>query len=171
LLQRTNDLLNKQTNHKTGLWLYGLYLFMATLAINRSFDLATDGRYISFPFILTAIPVAGLLGLMIIHYWVNKPLPEKTLALDVLLGNQRIVIHHKIMGYSLLTMVAGLIVGEIRAFMVGRDFVAEHPEFIQRFGRAFVFTITNLQLVEWLASLIILAAAFLLCQQPTRRLT
>lgn len=170
LMQRASHILIKQTDPKTGLWLYGLYLFLVILAMNRTFDLATDGRYISFPFSLTALPVLGLLGLMILHYLANKPLPEKTLALDVLLGNQRIVVHHKIIGYGLLAMMVGLLFGEIRSFMVGRDFVAEHPEFIQRFGRAFVFTITNLQLVEWLVSLMILAAAFLLCKQPTRRL-
>lgn len=86
---------------------------------------------------------------------------EKLLALDTLLGNQYIVIHPKIIGYSLLVMVVGLIVGEIRAFMVGRDFIAEHPEFMQRFGRAFVFSITNLQLVQWSVTLIILAFCFL----------
>ncbi len=171
LAQRAAHILNKQTpDLKTGLWLCSFYLLFSALAIYRTYTLATDGRYISFPFILTVIPVAGLLGLMITDYWANKPLAEKTLALDALLGNQHSWVHPKIIGYSLLAMVVGLIIGEIRAFMVGRDFILEHPEFIHRFGRAFVYTITNLQLVQWLISLIILAFAFLLCKQRTYRL-
>ncbi|SJM91101.1 Exo-beta-1,3-glucanase (fragment) [Crenothrix polyspora] len=169
LVQRASDILTQQTaSQKVGLGLYFLYLLLTAFAINRTYDLAVDGRYISFPFILTAIPVLGLLGLMVAHYWVKRPVPEKTLALDTLIGTSHQLIHPKIIGYSLLAMVVGLIIGETRAFMVARDFVAEHPGFIERFGRSLVFTITNLQLVQWLTGLILLASAFLLSSKRSK---
>lgn len=163
LAQRASHILNKQAAEpKIGLGLYGLYVLFTLLAIYRTYTLATDGRYISFPFILTYIPVFGLLGLMICHYVANKPLPEKTLALNTLIGTSYNVIHHKVLGYSLLAMAVGLIIGETRAFMVGRDFILENPDLYRRFGRALIFSITNLQLVQWLTGLILLASAFLL---------
>jgi exo-beta-1,3-glucanase (GH17 family) len=163
LMQRTYQLLAKQaTNEKTGFWLYSLYLLFAVLAIYRTYNLATDGRYISFPFILGYIPIVGLLGLMAANYLVNKPISGSTFALTTLLGNQRSLVHHKIIGNSLLVMALGLIVGEIRAFMVGRDFILAHPVFTERLIRSFIFTITNGQLVQWLVCLVVLASAFIL---------
>ncbi|WP_394751947.1 exo-beta-1,3-glucanase [Crenothrix sp.] len=170
LAQRASDIFNKKAaNQKVGLGLYLLYVLFVVLAIYRTYTLATDGRYISFPFILTTIPVFGLLGLMITHYVANKPLPEKTLALNTLIGTSQSLVHPKIVGYSLIAIAVGLIIGETRAFMVGRDFILENPDLYRRFGRALIFSITNLQLVQWFTSLILLASAFLLSSQRSKR--
>jgi len=58
------------------------------------------------------------------------------------------------------------VVGEIRAFMVGRDFIQAYPDLAERLGLAVTFTFTNGQLLGWLACLTILALSLLASSKP-----
>jgi hypothetical protein len=59
--------------------------------------------------------------------------------------------------YALAFMVLAIIAGETYAFIIGHDFIESYPEVGERIRTAFVYTITNRQLLLWLASLLILA--------------
>jgi hypothetical protein len=50
------------------------------------------------------------------------------------------------------------IAGETYAFMVGHDFIESHPDFGERLLTSLIYTLTNGQLLVWLAGLLILAA-------------
>jgi hypothetical protein len=54
-------------------------------------------------------------------------------------------------------MGLALIAGETRAFLISRDFIEAHPDMAERFKLAFIYTVTNSQLLVWLASLGVLA--------------
>ncbi|WP_262966247.1 glycoside hydrolase family 17 protein [Methylobacter psychrophilus] len=59
--------------------------------------------------------------------------------------------------YALVFMVLAIIVGETCTFLMGHDFIESYPNVGERIWIAFVYTITNPQLLLWLASLLILA--------------
>ena len=59
--------------------------------------------------------------------------------------------------YALVFMVLAIITGETYTFIIGHDFIESYPDVGKRIWTAFVYTITNRQLLLWLASLLILA--------------
>ena len=59
--------------------------------------------------------------------------------------------------YALVFMVFVIITGETNTFIVGHDFIESYPKVSERIWTAFVYTITNRELLLWLASLLILA--------------
>ncbi|MGZ8164433.1 MAG: hypothetical protein ACXW04_02875, partial [Methylobacter sp.] len=71
----------------------------------------------------------------------------------------------KAVGYGLIFMGMALIIGEFIAFMESRDFILAYPDITERSGWAFVFTITNYQMLGWLGCLSILAVPLLLVHE------
>jgi hypothetical protein len=135
---------------------------VTTLVIYKTYLLASDGRYVSFPFELAVIPVTGLLGLFIICSFENKQARLAYFNFNSLIGaglanDQR----NRQIGWLLLFYIAGMVAGEIKAFMVGRDFIASYPDIGDRLTWAVKYTVTNCQLLDWLGCLGILALAFL----------
>jgi hypothetical protein len=59
--------------------------------------------------------------------------------------------------YALAFMVFAVIAGETYAIFIGHDFANNYPAVGERLWTAFIYTITNRQLLLWLASLLILA--------------
>lgn len=59
--------------------------------------------------------------------------------------------------WILVFIVLAQIAGETYAFMIGHDFIESHPDFGERLLTSFIYTLTNGQLLLWLASLLILA--------------
>ncbi|MEI6333238.1 MAG: glycosyl hydrolase family 17 protein [Methylococcaceae bacterium] len=59
--------------------------------------------------------------------------------------------------YALAFMVLAIITGETCTFIMGHDFIESYPNVGERIWISFVYTITNPQLLLWLASLLILA--------------
>ncbi|MGR8940482.1 MAG: glycoside hydrolase family 17 protein [Gammaproteobacteria bacterium] len=57
----------------------------------------------------------------------------------------------------LILAVPALIAGETYAFLIGHDFIEAHPEFSERLQKALLYTVTNGQMLYWLASLLVLA--------------
>ncbi|MDI1231685.1 MAG: exo-beta-1,3-glucanase [Methylobacter sp.] len=163
ILRRSYALFANQTPHpKLGSWIYTLYILFAGFAVYKTFGLALNGRYISFPTAAVYIPVIGVLGLMIISYMTERSYSLKTLEINRLAGHQNTKADQdKIMGYALLIMGLALIIRESQAFLESRDFILAYPDVLERIGVALVFSVTNCQLLGWLMCLAILALPLL----------
>ena len=135
---------------------------VAALAFYKTFGLATNGRYLSFPFELACIPAVGLPILSLVHWVIERRLSWHAFDINRLLGNPGIYYKRdKIVGGALVLIGLAMIAGETQAFMAGRDFILAYPDFAERLMLAFVFTVTNGQLLLWLACLLVLAMSFL----------
>jgi len=227
ILQRTLDILRDKMSEKSGIWIRYLMLAFVAIALYKSQALALNGRYLSFPYPVTSIPVVGILGFMLIHYFVKGRNLASASALEIndLFGTQALsvkwvktaslvlavtgltliiietafVMHNsnyeqaypiftdriyasfmvttnysQLLGwamliaaalilmplrasaYALAFMILAIIAGETYAFTIGHDFIESYPDICKRIWTAFVYTITNRQLLLWLASLLIL---------------
>ncbi|TAK63305.1 exo-beta-1,3-glucanase [Methylobacter sp.] len=163
ILQRGYGLLaNQAANPKFGAWIYTLYIIFAGFAVYKTFGLALNGRYISFPTVSIYIPVVGVFGLMIISYITVRPRSLPIIEINRLAGHQNTKADQdKIMGYALLIMSLILTIWETKAFMVSRDFILAYPNVGERMGIAFIFSATNYQLLIWLMCLAILTLPLL----------
>lgn len=163
ILQRGYGLLTgRAANPKFGAWIYTICILFAGYAAYKTFGLAINGRYISFPTVAVYIPVAGLFGLMIISYISERPWSLKAIEINSLAGHLKTkAAQDRIIGYALLIMGLMLVIWEAKAFMVSRDFILAYPNVAKRIGVAFMFSVTNCQLVAWLTCLAILALPLL----------
>lgn len=162
LTHRASDLLAGEKTKKTAAFtLNRVYFIVLALALYKTYLLAVDGRYISFPFELAAIPIAGLVGLFCIRCLVNQQITLSNINLAGLMGaNSANNQQNKQIAWLILFYAAGLVVGEIRAFMVARDFIQAYPDLAERLSLAVIFTLTNGQLLSWLSCLAVLAMSF-----------
>jgi len=163
ILHRGHGLLaNNVANLKFGAWIYTLYIIFAGYAIYKTFGLALNGRYISFPSVAVYIPVVGMFGLMAIRYVTDPSRSLKAVEINRLAGHQSSKAdHNKIIGYALLALGMTLVIWETKAFVVSRDFVLAYPNIGERIGVAFIFSVTNYQLIMWLICLAVLALPLL----------
>jgi exo-beta-1,3-glucanase (GH17 family) len=157
----SNLIVGEKTNRTVVVALDAFYFIVIALMLYKTYLLAVDGRYISYPFEIAAIPVIGLLGLLVIHC-LNDRFALANFDFNQLIGrnpetNQR----NRQIAWLILLYAAGLIVGEIKAFMMGRDFILAYPDVIPRLGWAITFTLGNLQLLGWLACLLFIALTLL----------
>ncbi len=158
LLTRACDLLTgAKTKAATVTALAWAYAVITAICLVKTYLLASDGRYVSFPFEIGAIPVIGLLGLFGLRCMTDG-FKLSHLSFNSLIGRKRKQSRlGKYLGWLILLYMAGLIVGEIIAFMVARDFIQAYPDIPKRLGLALKFTLTNKQLVLWLGCLAVLA--------------
>jgi exo-beta-1,3-glucanase (GH17 family) len=163
LIYRAGKMLTDEKTNKTAtLALNTVYCIVIALAIYKTYVLAVDGRYTSFPFELAVIPVVGLLGLFCIRCLVSQQFTISNFNFNRLIGaNLANYGQFKHIGWLILFYMAGLIVGEIRAFMIGRDFIQAYPELTERLSWAITFTLSNCQLLSWLTCLAVLALSLL----------
>jgi exo-beta-1,3-glucanase (GH17 family) len=164
IMRRSYTLLANQDNsQKFCEVLYTLYGFFGVFALYQTYQEAMNGRYLSFPTVSTTIPVVGLVGLMVIRAVIDSRWNWQTMAVNQLLGDTNTkTLQNKLMGWALLLIGLTLIVGETHAFVVSRDLIAEQPEFWTRLRLCLTFTLTNGQLLAWLASLTVLATPLLI---------
>ena len=171
ILQRGYGLLaNRTANPKFGAWIYTLYIVFAGYAVYKTFGLAINGRYISFPIVAVYTPVAGMLGLMFFSYIAERPWPLSNIEINRLAGHLKAKADHdKILGYALLIVGLILVIWETKAFIVSRDFILAYPNVAERIGVAFVYTVTNCQLMIWLMCLVVLSLPLLLNNTQSQR--
>jgi exo-beta-1,3-glucanase (GH17 family) len=164
ILRRSYAILSNQTvSGKLGTFLYGIYALFSGYALFVTYQLAMNGRYLSFPTVATYIPIIGLLGLMLIRAISEPKWTASTMGLTPLIGDlSPKPYQNKLIGAALFLMGIALIVGETYAFMVSRDLIAEQPDFWIRLRVCLTFTLTNGQLLGWLAFLGILSSSLLL---------
>ncbi len=226
ILQRTLELFSDKFTEITGLWIRYLVLAFVAVALYKSQSLAMSGRYLSFPYPLTSVPVLGIIGFMLIRYFKNghdwatalefndlfgsrvfsvgrtKAISVALAILGVILiGIETVFVlqsanyetaypnffarmyevflvtinYNQLLGWAMLIgaliiriplrisafalafMLAEIILGEAYAFTTLHDFIDIYPNLIERFWQGFCYTITNTQLLLWVASVLILA--------------
>lgn len=227
MFRRALDLLSNQAGDKRqNNWIRNLVLAFIAIALFHSQALALYGRYLSFPYRVTYIPVAGILGLCLIRYFGNGLSLKRALEINGLFGAEplsgdlartaswvlvisgivliavetvsvmygtnyqaayplltdrihaalmfttntsqllgwalliaavMILLPLRITAFALVFMVFAQIAGETRAFVEGHDLIESYPEVGDRLRTAFVYTITNGQMLFWLAGLLILS--------------
>lgn len=226
MLRRALDRLGgKVSGSMTGVWMHYAWLAFISIALYQTQALALNGRYLSFPYPVTYIPVAGLIGLSLMGYFSKglglagtpgsslfgaqafsgKCVKPASLALlitgliliaietglvmksdnyeaayplfsdrayaafmvtthysqlfgwTMLIAAAAILLPLRTIAYVLVLMGLALIAGETYAFIIGHDFIESYPDVGARFGKAFVYTVANCQLLLWLASLLVLA--------------
>jgi exo-beta-1,3-glucanase (GH17 family) len=158
VFNRASDLsLGNQTTKPFIVSLDSLYLLITVFMLCKTYLLAVDGRYISFPFEIALIPVIGLILLFCLRCLSGR-FNLSNLDYNGLIGRKPLLNErNKQIAWLILFYSAGLIVGEMKAFMIGGDFVLGYPEVTERLWWAFIYTITNLQLMGWLACLLVLS--------------
>jgi exo-beta-1,3-glucanase (GH17 family) len=133
------------------------YLFFILLALYKTYSLAFNGRYLSFPVEQFAIPALGVCAL-IGCLWLR----QRRLSLEFasLSGGTAPTRHDRRLAYLIGAGVIALILGETTAFMTAHDFILEHPGFYEGLPFALSYTFYNRQLLAWLLCLSVLAMPF-----------
>ena len=226
IIKRILHLLRNSINERNGIWLRYLFLTFIAIAFYKALALTLNGRYLSIPYPAICIPVIGILGYILIRYFVKGQTLTSALTFDDLFGSRTfsmeavktlslvlgftglllIIIEIAIVmqssnyaaAYPILTdriyqvfmvtfnyshllgwpmligaiviriplrtcacalafMVVAVMLGETYAFSILHDFIESYPHLGARIGMGFFYTITNSQLLLWLASLLILA--------------
>ena len=226
ILQRTLELLSDKLTQITGLWIRYLVLAFVAVALYKSQYLAMSGRYLSFPYPLTSVPVIGIIGFMLIRFFEKgqdiatalefndlfgarvfsvgrtKAISVALAILGVILiGVETVFVlqsanyetaypnffarmyevflvtinYNQLLGWAMLIgaliiriplrisafvlafMLVEIILGETYAFVILDDFVDNYPSLAQRLRWGFYYTITNTQLLSWVASVLVLA--------------
>ncbi len=154
---------NHEANSKLSDFLSALYLLCGIFALYETYQMTVNGRYMSFPTVATYIPVFGLLGLMVIRTIIDARWTWRTMGISQLIGDSTPKNwQNKILGWALLLMGLVLISAETNAFMDSRDLITEQPDDSARLWVSLQFTLTNGQLLGWLASLTVLAVPLLI---------
>lgn len=160
IIQRCyNILTQKPDEQKLAVLLRNGYLFFILLALYKTYGLAVNGRYLSFPIEQFSIPVAGIVGLIICQCFNRKP-NTQTVGLDQLAGWRLRTRRDRLIAYFLSIGTVAMVLGETKAFMDGRDFIQAHPGFSNGLPFALSYTFNNQQLVTWLVYLLVLAVPF-----------
>ena len=82
---------------------------------------------------------------------------NQLLGWAMLIGALIIRIPLRISAFVLAFMLVEIILGEAYAFTTLHDFIDMYPGLFERFWQGFYYTITNTQLLLWVASVLILA--------------
>lgn len=161
LIQRCYDVLaGKPDALRLANQLRGGYLFFILLALYKTYSLAFDGRYLSFPVEQFAIPALGVCGLIVSLWMSRRPFAVQSLAFDRLMGGAMQTPRYRNIAHLLSFGVLALVVGETYAFMDSYDFIQAHPNFVEGLPIALSYTLYNQQLVRWLICMMILSIPF-----------
>lgn len=136
------------------------YLFFILTALYKTYGLAFDGRYLSFPNEQFAIPAIGVCGLIVCLWVRQRKLDRQTLAFDRLTGGNLHTPLDWLLACLLSIEAVALVTGETHAFMNGYDFILAHPGFMNGLPFALGYTFNNQQLVTWLLCILILSIPF-----------
>lgn len=161
LIQRFYDVLaDNSDEQKLAARLRSGYLIFILLALYKTYSLALNGRYLSFPIEQFAIPAIGVCGLIVCLWLRQRRLDYQTLAFDSLTGGDFSTRHDRTLVYLMGTGIIALVLGETKAFMEGHDFILAHPGFYEGLPFALGYTLHNQQLLAWLLCLSILSIPF-----------
>ena len=150
ILRHTLAMLGNKISGHTGIWIHYLVLAFVAIALYKSQGLALNGRYLSIPYPVTYLPVAGLLGFKLIRHFVK----DKNLALapeiNDLFGTQTLPTQW-LKSASLVLAVAGLIAIAIETALImhGSNYKEAYPFLTDRIYQAFMVTTHYSQLLGW----------------------
>ncbi|WFP51568.1 exo-beta-1,3-glucanase [Methylomonas sp. EFPC3] len=127
----------------------GYLLFMA-LAVAKTYLLAFDGRYLSFPVEQFTIPAVGIAALA-----VCRRLGDLTTNSGAEAGK-----YSGRLAFLLGLGIFGIVAGETYSFMSAYDFIQAHPSIGEGLPVALGYTLQNRQLLAWLVCILILALPY-----------
>ena len=133
------------------------YLFFTLLAILKTYQLALDGRYLSFPLEQFTIPALGILGLLISFGLTRN---RFKISLTDLTGNTEQHYWQRFLAYSLCFGIIAVVIGETYSFMSAYDFIQAHPTFSEGLPVALGYSLQNRQLIGWLLCVLVLSLPF-----------
>ncbi len=161
LLQRYSDVLNGKIGQQVlAGWLRAGYLFFIILSLYKTYGLAVNGRYLSFPIEQFVIPVLGVVGLILCQWLDQGRLNGHMMGFDQLSGGDSHGRRDRMFAYFLSLGIVSMVIGETRAFMIGGDFILAHPGFSEGLPFALSYTLNNQQLLMWLVCLVVLSIPF-----------
>ncbi len=136
------------------------YLFFVVLALFKTYSLAFNGRYLSFPVEQFAIPAIGICGLMVCLYMAQRRLHWQMLRFDSLSGGDSQTPRDRLLAYFLSFGTVAVVIGETHEFMAAYDFIQAHPGFSEGLPVALGYTFYNQQLMAWLLCILVLSIPF-----------
>ncbi|MCQ8117715.1 glycoside hydrolase family 17 protein [Methylomonas rosea] len=136
------------------------YLFFVVLALYKTYSLAFNGRYLSFPVEQFAIPAIGICGLIICLYLAQRRLQWHMLRFDSLCGGNSQTPRDRLLAYFLNFGMLAVVIGETHEFMAAYDFIQAHPGFSEGLPVALGYTFYNQQLTAWLLCILVLSIPF-----------
>ncbi|MDT4290272.1 exo-beta-1,3-glucanase [Methylomonas sp. MO1] len=161
LLQRCYAILANQTALPAlANRLRSAYLFFVLLALFKTYSLAFNGRYLSFPVEQFAIPAFGICGLMVCLYLAQHRLHWQMLRFDSLSGGDSQTPRDRLLAYFLSFGTVAVVIGETHEFMAAYDFIQAHPGFSEGLPVALGYTFYNQQLMAWLLCILVLSIPF-----------
>lgn len=159
LLQRFYGLFgNRPATEAMANRLKNAYLFFVLLAVYKTYWLAWDGRYLSFPTEQFGIPALGVLG-FILCYGLQQG-RWQFIRFAQLTGCSALHPRQQLLAYLLSFGALAILIGETYSFMSAYDFIQAHPDFIEGLPVALGYTLQNRQLLGWLACILILSLPF-----------
>ena len=126
------------------------YLLFMALAMVKTYLLAFDGRYLSFPVEQFAIPALGIVALT-----ACRRIDELATAVSADIGK-----HSGRLALLLGVGIFGVVAGETYSFISAYDFIQAHPNIGEGLPVALGYTLQNRQLLGWLLCILILALPF-----------
>jgi exo-beta-1,3-glucanase (GH17 family) len=136
------------------------YLFFVVLALYKTYSLAFNGRYLSFPVEQFAIPAIGICGLMVCLYLAQRRLNWQMPRFDSLSGGDSQTPRDRFLAYFLNFGMLAVVIGETHEFMAAYDFIQAHPGFSEGLPVALGYTFYNQQLMAWLLCILVLSIPF-----------
>ena len=170
LSQRSQDILTDTQSAPTlAARLGNTYLLFSLLALYKTYALALNGRYLSFPVEQFAIPVIGILGLSLCSLLRERRFDAHSISFDRLLGSHWRAPNYRFWAYALALGMVGVVLGETYEFLAAYDFIQAHPEFSEGLPVALSYTLENRQLLAWLFCVMILSLPFWLGHRNRQR--
>jgi exo-beta-1,3-glucanase (GH17 family) len=161
LLQRCYAILANQTALPAlANRLRSAYLFFVVLALYKTYSLAFNGRYLSFPVEQFAIPAIGICALSACLYLAQRRLQWQMLSFDSLSGGDAQTPRDRLLAYFLNFGMLAVVIGETHEFMAAYDFIQVHPGFSEGLPVALGYTFYNQQLMAWLLCILVLSIPF-----------
>jgi exo-beta-1,3-glucanase (GH17 family) len=131
----------------------GLYL----IAVETAFTMSEETYLATYPLFMSRA-WGGFMSVLTQSYMLGWVL----LLTAVLLALPR-----RVAGYLLGLMTLAVIYGETAAFAAGHDFIDAHPQLGNRLWTAFIYTVSNGQMLLWLGSLLVLSLPFMASKRRT----
>lgn len=136
------------------------YLFFVVLALYKTYSLAFNGRYLSFPVEQFAIPAIGICGLIACLCLTQRHLHWHMLSFDSLSGGNSQAPRDRLLAYFFSAGMLAVVIGETYEFMAAYDFIQAHPNFSEGLPVALGYTLYNQQLLNWLLCILVLSIPF-----------
>lgn len=152
-------------NWRTGQLAWALrlgYLLFGGLAVIKTWRLAIDGRYLSFPSHEFLIPAIGIAGLWLALWLAYRREPWRNGSIARMTDTDSICPHERWLAGLLILGAPAVIVGETWSFLSAYDFKQAHPDIAEGWKIALGYALGNQQLLIWLVCVVVLALPFYL---------